>query len=184
MSATQSTSTTPLPGDLMQGRARTALLMALAASAASLPVYVWVGPLWRSTEQLQGSAFIWASFGFGLLLVIGPVLAIAGFLTALFMRVESCFVQRNRTRRTDKPVIALSLFVTLLPALAACYPPIKALFTGSIRYKFPKVDVAYAFDPLGYWQGIAFWFMGAAALAWLAFVYWRSRWRKHQALSA
>ncbi|MFT3733592.1 MAG: hypothetical protein QM776_00900 [Rhodocyclaceae bacterium] len=176
------TSQTVLPGDRLQRKSSIAFLFGLTGLIASVPVYAYATPLWLATSKLEGGAFSLAALGFGLLLVAGPLLAMGGLLTALFMRTESIFLARSHASKADRPLLALAVLVTALPALLACYPPIKALTTGQIRYKFPATEVSQSFDPLGYWQGIAFWAMGAAALGWLAFVFWRSRWRKYQAL--
>ncbi|GAA5158670.1 hypothetical protein GCM10025770_03520 [Viridibacterium curvum] len=166
----------------MQRKSRIAFICGLTGLIVSIPVYAYATPLWLATSRLEGAAFSLAALGFGLLLVAGPLLAIGGLLTALFMRTESIFLKRSHASRGDRPLLALAALVTALPALLACYPPLKALSTGQIRYKFPATEVSQHFDPLGYWQGIAFWFMGATALGWLAFAFWRSRWRKHKAL--
>ncbi|MFA9438330.1 hypothetical protein ACDA63_01680 [Uliginosibacterium sp. sgz301328] len=173
-----------LPGDHLIRKTRRSLLYALLCLLISAPVYIWMGRIWWQIAQLGGFMFVGASMLFGLGMVIGPLGGLFFGLVALFMRVESRFAPRaTPLARADSVAVPLGWLATLLPALAACYPPIKALIDGSIRYKFPAGQVARSVDPLGYWQGVAFWFMGAAALAVLAGVYWRSRYRKLKAVA-
>ncbi|MFT4173697.1 MAG: hypothetical protein QM639_14130 [Rhodocyclaceae bacterium] len=171
-----------LPGDHLIRKTRRSLIYALLCLLVSAPVYIWLGPVWRQILPLGGFAFVLMSMLFGLALVIGPLGGLFFGLVALFMRVEARFAPRAApVVGKDRGAVALGMLVTVLPTLAACYPPIKAIIDGSIRYKIPAGQVARAIDPLGFWQGVAFWFMGAAALAVLVGVYWRSRFAKLKA---
>ena len=167
-----------LRGDYLQRAARRGLLLAIAAILISLPLYFWLGPLWHKLAQLGGIALLLSSAVLGLALAAGPICALGCLLCACFYRIESNFQPRTKPASIiDRLAIALGLLVSFAPALAACYPPIQALQTGSIRYKMPAEMVSKLVDPLGYWQGIGFWFMGAAALAFVASLYWRNRWK-------
>lgn len=157
------------------------MMFAALAVLLSIPPYFWFGPLWAKVSALGGAAFVLAAAGFGLLLVIGPIGFLCCLLAAIFMRAEACTQAGEHPRgMADVLALASGLLISFAPALGVLYMPIKALTTGEVRYKFPAAMVRHDVDPLGYWQGVGFWFMGAAALAVLAGIYWRSRWQRRK----
>lgn len=165
-----------LRGDHLRRKALRAALMAALAALLCLPLYLSLGHIWQVVARQGGLIFILSAMGFGLLMVLPPFLSIGFALFALFCRIESSFAPRLRVRpRGDRLSIVAGLLLTIAPALAACYPPIHAILSGSIRYKFPATAIARELDPLGFWQGVAFWFMGAATLFIAAMIYWWPR---------
>lgn len=165
----------------LRRKARRSLLLTGLALLLCLPPYLGFVPLWTRIAQLNGGAFVLASTGFGLLLIVGPLGVLCGLLATAFLRVEAC-TQPGETPRGagDKLAVGGAVLASFAPALAVLGLTLKALVDGTVRYKFPSGMVARGVDPLGYWQGVAFWLMGAAVLALLAGLYWRSRWQRRK----
>ncbi|MDQ7990602.1 MAG: hypothetical protein REI09_13285 [Candidatus Dactylopiibacterium sp.] len=166
-------------GDRLARKSRRWAGVALAAFVVTLPCVLFIQPLWAWLVTLGPGSFMLVAGVWGLILAAGPLLLLAGMLCALFLRVEAAFTPRTRaTPRTDRAIIALACVVSLLPALAALYTPVKALLTGFIGFRGLGQQYPLSSDPYGYWQAVAFWLMGAASLAVLAGVYWRAKWRQ------
>lgn len=165
-------------GDLLLRKSRRWALIALLALLLTLPCVLFMKPLWAQLITLGSTSFMLAAGLWGLILAGGPVLFLAAALSALFLRVEARFAP-CRTRRPfgDALAVGLGLILSFLPALAALYPPLKALLTGYIGFRGLGQQYPLATDPYGFWQAVAFWLMGALALAFLAGFYWRSKWR-------
>lgn len=171
-----------LHGELLHLKSRRWALIALLACLITLPCVLFMRPLWAQLVTLGSGSFMIAAGLWGLVLAGGPLLFLVAGLTALFLRVEARFAPRSQPRPIgDALVIALALILSFTPALAALYPPIKAVMSGLISFRGPGRVYSLATDPYGFWQGVAFWLMGAATLALLAGFYWRSRWLKHKA---
>lgn len=178
ISAEHSVEPSHLRGDLLLRKSRRWALLALAALALTLPCLIFMQPLWAWLATLGSGSFMLLAGLWGIVLAAGPLVVVVGALCALFLRVEASFApRRSHTPGTDRAIIALAVLVSLLPALAALYPPIKAILTGFIGFRGIGQQYPLASDPYGFWQAVAFWFMGAASLALLAGVYWRAKWR-------
>lgn len=165
----------------LRAKSRRHFFYTLLSLLVSAPVYYWAGPLWLKIQPLQAGSFVLAALGYGLLLVLGPLCAIGFALTTLFLRVEASFAPGERPRGfADYVSVILAFVLTVAPAFGGAYPALMALRSGSVRFKLPEGQVLRSVDPLGYWQGVAFWLMGGAALLILAGVYWRSRWLRRK----
>lgn len=172
-------------GDLLLRKSRRWALVALISILITMPCIAFIKPLWTWLATLGTGSFMIAAGVWGLILAAGPILFLVGALCALFLRVEAGFAPRSRPRpASDRAAITAALFVSFLPALTALYPPIHALLTGFIGFRGLGQQYPLASDPYGFWQAVAFWFMGAATLAILAGVYWRAKWRSRKAHSA
>ncbi|WP_157288324.1 hypothetical protein [Uliginosibacterium gangwonense] len=156
----------------------------IAALLPTIPCFVYFLPLWNKLIALGTLPFMFAALGLGLVLSVGPVAVVVCSLVALFLRIEACYVEGALPKRTvlDCVAIATGMLVTFAPALAALYVPVKAILTGYIAFRGPGQQYPMQADPYGFWQAVGFWLMGVATLAFLAGVYWRSRWlrRKQQ----
>lgn len=171
----------PLRGDLLLRTSRRWALIALCALLITLPCVLFMKPLWALLVTLGSGSFMLMAALWGLVLAGGPVLCLVAALTALFLRVEARFEPRSQPRPvSDALATTLALMLSFIPALAALYPPVKALLTGYIGFRGLGQQYPLAADPYGFWQAVFFWLMGAASLALLASVYWRSRWLKHK----
>lgn len=171
----------PLPHpDTLRRQSRRAIWLAGLGALLCLP-YLAFSMLWSQIASLSGGGFVLAAAIFGLLIVSGPLLICIGVLAAVFLRVEACTLPGESPRAVaDWLAVAAGLLLSFAPAVGGTVPALQALATGGVRYKFPATTVMHSIDPLGYWQGVAFWFMGAAALALLACLYWRSRWQRRR----
>lgn len=176
--------TSSLPrGDLLLRKSRRWAKIALASLIITLPCVLFMKPLWTWLAAAGSASFLLVAGLWGLILAGGPLLLLVATLCALFLRVEAGFAPRTRPQPAgDRIFIAIALFVSLIPALAALYPPIKAIMAGTISFRAVGQQYPIATDPLGFWQGVAYWFMGSATLAILAGVYWRGKWRAHKRL--
>ncbi|GAB2880907.1 hypothetical protein GCM10027046_06360 [Uliginosibacterium flavum] len=167
-----------LRGDALHRRARRWSLIAVTALLLTLPAIIFFPRLWSWVITLGSGAFLLAGAAWGLLMAVGPVTALVCALVALFLRVEAGFAPRSRHRRFgDALAITGGLLVSFAPALAALYPPIKALLTGYIAFRGQGQQYSLLSDPYGFWQAVAYWLMGAATLALLAGFYWKAKWR-------
>lgn len=167
-----------LPTDLLLKRkSRRWATVAIIALIPTIPCFMYLTTLWAKMIPLGTVAFMIAAFGLGLVLAAGPVITLTGLLVALFMRIEAAFkaAAPRKFGVLDILFITGGLIVTLLPALAASYVPVKAMLTGYIAFQGPGQQYPRLTDPYGFWQAVAFWLMGAATLAFLAGLYWRSR---------
>lgn len=172
-----------LRGDQLLRKSRRWALIALISLLLTLPCIIFVKPLWAFLVTLGTGSFMIVAGIWGLILAAGPLLFLVAALCALFLRVEAGFAPCSTPRpNRDRAVIALALFISFVPALVALYPPIKALMTGLIGFRGLGQQYPLASDPYGFWQAVAFWFMGSASLAILASVYWRAKWRSRKAL--
>lgn len=177
--------TPALHGDLLLRKSRRWGLLALLALLLTLPCLIFIRPLWAELSSLGSASFMLAAGLWGLIIAGGPVLFLVAGLCALFLRVEARFAPRSQRRPVgDALAITLALILSFLPALAALYPPIKAISTGFIGFRGLGQQYPLASDPYGFWQAVGFWCMGASTLAILAGVYWRSKWRAHKAHQA
>lgn len=173
-----------LRGDLLHRKSRRWALIALLALLLTLPCVLFIQPLWALLVTLGSGSFMLAAGLWGLILAGGPILFLVAGLTALFLRVEARFAPRSQQRPFgDALAICLALILSFIPALAALYPPLKALLTGFIGFRGLGQQYPLAADPYGFWQAVAFWLMGAASLAFLAGLYWRSKWRARHTAS-
>lgn len=168
----------PLHGDVLLRKSRRWTLIALISLLLTLPCILFIKPLWAFLVTLGTSSFMIVAGLWGLILAAGPLLFLVAALCALFLRVEAGFAPRSKPQPAgDRAAVVLALFISFLPALIALYPPIKAMMTGFIGFRGLGQQYPLASDPYGFWQAVAFWFMGSASLAILAGVYWRAKWR-------
>ncbi len=171
----------PLRGDLLLRKSRRWGFFALLAFALTLPCVIFMKPLWAFLITLGSGSFMLMAGLWGLILAAGPLAFLACGLTALFLRVEVRFAPRSQRHPLgDTLAISLALLLSFVPALAALYPPIKAVLTGYIGFRGVGQQYPLASDPYGFWQAVAFWIMGAMTLAFLAGLYWRSKWLSRQ----
>lgn len=169
-------------GDMLHRKSRRWALIALLALIITLPCALWARSLFaRIGGWDMGAAYMLVSGLWALVLAAGPLVVVVCALVALFLRMEASV--RPRTGRHplgDGVILAGTVLVTLAPALVALYPPVHALVVHTIGFRGLGQQYPLATDPYGFWQAVAFWFMGAASLAFLAGVYWRWKWRQFQ----
>ena len=155
-----------LRGEMLHRRAHRAMRWALLALLLSLPAFLYIEPLWQRIAAMGAPALLFSSLLLGMTLAAGPVAALACSLYALYLRVEARFAPRERARPiADVLALTAGLIVSFLPALAALYPPIKALLTGYIAFRGLGQQYQLDADPLGFWKAVFFWFIGAITLA-------------------
>jgi len=172
-------------GDVLLRKSRNWGFVALAALTLTLPCLLFIRPLWQQFATLGTGSFMLAAGAWAMILAAGPILIIVGALCSLFLRVEAYFAPRSHKRTfLDTVVVGLAILISFAPALTALYPPCKALQTGVIGFQGPGQEYPLLTDPYGYWQAIAFWFMGATSLGFLAAVYWRAKWRQSRPAKA
>lgn len=172
-------------GDMLHRKSLRWGIIALLGLLVALPCVFFARGILMKMATLGTGGFMIAAAVWALLLAAAPLVFIFGGLTALFLRMEAAVALRSRQRRFgDALVTFVTLLITFAPALAALFPPVHALFTHTIGFRGLGQQYPQALDPYGYWQAVAFWFMGSAALAFLAVVYWRWKWRQYQGLHA
>lgn len=168
-------------GDALLHKSRRWLRWAAIAAILSLPLYAFALSLWAAVAQLSGAMLALAALAFGLTLAGLPITALCCAIVGLFLRVESrCQPRSLAHSQADSILTGLALVISFIPAMAVSVPAWLGLWHERVRYRLPAAEVFKSIDPLGYWQGIAFWLMGAATLSILASFYWRSRWAKLQ----
>ncbi|MDP5240337.1 hypothetical protein Q9Q94_12410 [Uliginosibacterium sp. 31-16] len=172
-----------LKGDVLHRKSRRWAVAALIALLITLPAIIFIKPLWYQLITLGSGAFMLAAAAWALVMAAGPVAALVCAIVALFLRVEAGFAPRSRVRRFgDVLAIGGGLLISFTPAIAALYPPVKAVLTGYIAFRGLGQQYPLAGDPHGFWQAVASWLMGATVLATLATLYWRAKW--HQCASS
>ena len=178
MAKTETSQPLPRIRPVLQRKARRWAFAGLLALIITTPIFYFIQPIFRWVASLEGGGFMLAALGLGLGIAAGPLAAATGLLMSLFWRVESCFAERGDVLSVmDRIFIGLGGITSLLPALAALFPPGKALVTGFIGFRGPGQQYFRLEDPYGYWQAVAFWLMGAVTLGIIAAIYWRAKWR-------
>jgi hypothetical protein len=166
-------------GDRARRRGTFCLLLALAATPAATWLFLNLKPLWLQVEPLEGGAFILAAMAFGVALALLPVVAVFGWLLALWFGVESVYAPRRReTPVTDRLIVGVGIIAWFLPALGFLASAVHAVFSGRVHFVQPARDYLRAVDPIAYWQGVGFLFVTAGVFAWLASRYWQNKLRR------
>jgi hypothetical protein len=165
-----------LPGDRNRQYAGYALLLCLAATPLSVWLFLELGFLWQFVLPLEGTSFILGATVFGAVLAITPVLAVLGFLLAIWFGVESVYLARSRPRLwVDRIIVGFGLITWFLPALGFLATAIRAIFTGGVHFSRPARDYLLAEDPIAYLEGVGFLFIMAGLFAWGAWRYWQGK---------
>jgi hypothetical protein len=165
-----------LRGDLLRRRARFGLLLLVAMAAVAAALFAGLARLWPPIAALEGAAFLAAATLLGGALAAAPLLALVGLLVAVWNGVESVYQPRRRaTPAVDKLILALGLGVWFGPSLALLAAAARAVASGRIHFSRPPRDYFLASDPIAFWQGVGFWLIVAAALAYPAWRYWRGK---------
>jgi hypothetical protein len=163
-------------GDHQRRRARYGLILLIAASLAAVALFARLEALWPAVAALEGTPFLLAATLLGAGLAGAPLLALTGLVLAVWNGVESVYQPRSRaTPLADRLIIALSLAVWCAPSLALVAAAARAIAAGRIHFSRPPRDYVLATDPVAFWQGVGFWLIVAAALAYLAWRYWRGK---------
>jgi len=155
-----------LPGDHARRRSLICLLSALVATP--LAVWFFFNPysyLWANVKLgiTSGAAFWPIASLFAIIMIAAVIIAIAGWLLALWYGVESVFLPRERhTPTTDMIITGIGMVAWSLPTLGFL---VAAILT-------PKDSPQ---DTPVYWQGISFKVTAAGVLAWLAWRYWQGK---------
>ncbi|MDR1855524.1 MAG: hypothetical protein LBR05_11565 [Azoarcus sp.] len=166
-------------GDIARRRAGLFLLLALVATALSVWLFPHAAELWARIAPLSGAAFDFTAFFFGLALAVVPVLAVLGWLGALWFGVASVFAPRSKeTPLLDRVIVAIGVVVWFLPALAFVVAAIWSLGSGQVHFTYPARDYFRASDPMAYWEGIGFMFIAAAVFGWGAWRFWQGKLRQ------
>jgi len=167
------------PGDRARRRGVLCLLLALAATPATIWLFFNLPPFWAVIVSLEGIALVLASALFGTVLALAPVISLAGWLLALWFCVESVFMPRERRTPTlDIVIVGAGLVAWFAPALGFLASAVQSLLSGRVHFVRPSRDYLLTQDPVAYWQGIGFQLIAAGLLAWLAWRYWRSKLRR------
>jgi hypothetical protein len=172
-------------GDMLHRKSLRWGIAALLGLLALLPCTIWARTILMALATFGPLGFKIGASAWALVLAVGLIAFVCGGLTALFLRVEASVNTRSRRRLAGDLLAALLvLIITFAPTIVALYPPVHALFTHTIGFRGLGQQYPRAEDPYGYWQAVAFWFMGAATLGYLACVYWRWKWRQYKGLHA
>ena len=158
-----------LPGDKARRRSLICLLSALVATP--LAVWFFFNPysyLWANVKLgiTSGAAFWPIASLFAIIMIAAVIIAIAGWLLALWFGVESVFMARGRsTPITDMIITGIGLVAWSLPTLGFL---IAAILTprGSLQ------------NTVAYGQEVGFKLLAAGVLAWLAWRYWQGKLRR------
>jgi hypothetical protein len=167
------------PGDRARRRGAFCLLLALVSTSLATWLFLSIGKLWPRIEPLEGMAFTLGAVVFGAALAIAPVVAVSGWLLALWFGVESVYLPRQHaTPIIDRVIVGAGLVAWFLPALGFLATAIHALVSGRVHFVQPPRDYLRAVDPIAYWQGVGFLLITAAVFAWLAWRYWQGKLRR------
>lgn len=169
-----------LPGTRLLERSRRLFFWALVLAAPAALLAATLSGVWASVARLDGSMFFLATAAFGLALVVLPLGALICLCVALFLRVESALQPRNPPKilLIDRLCAVTAVVVSLLPAAWPASKALRALIVGTITIRQPiEHTFSASSDPLAFWENIAYWTLASLALAGLAGVFWRSRWR-------
>jgi hypothetical protein len=165
-----------LRGDFLRRRARFGLALMVAMVLAAAPLFGRLAELWPPIAALEGLPFLAAATLLGAALALVPLLALIGFLLAVWYGVESVYQPRRRASPVaDKVIVGLGLLVWFGPALGLVVAAARAIATGRIHFTRPPRDYVLATDPIAFWQGVGFWLILAAGLAYVAWRYWRGK---------
>lgn len=163
-------------GDFHRRRARFAAFLLLLLLPATLWLFARVGHIWPTIASLEGAPFMVAATALGALLAVLPIALVTTLLVAVWHGVESVFQPRSHATPTaDRLIVATGILVWFSPSLALFAWAVRAIAQGAIRFTRPAREYLLATDPLAFWQGIGFLLIVAAALAYPAWHYWRSR---------
>ena len=163
-------------GDFARRRARHALLAFLVGLPATLWLFARLADIWALIAPLDGAGFMFAATALGGALAIAPLATVLAALLAVWFGVESVHLPRSRPSPvTDRFILAAGLLVSFGPSGALVAAAGRAIATGTIHFSRPPRDYHLATDPIAFWQGVGFWLIVAAALAYPAWRYWRGK---------
>lgn len=165
-----------IDGDFARRRARFTLQLFVLLLPISIWLFARIDRIWFAIMPLEGGLFLLAATLLGAVLAITPVAALLALLLAVWFGVESVYLQRTRrTPIVDRTVVAGGLLVWFSPSLALVASALRAILAGSISFSRPPREYFLATDPIAFWQSIGFLLIVAAALAYPAWHYWRSK---------
>ncbi|MDR1425243.1 MAG: hypothetical protein LBI92_11675 [Azoarcus sp.] len=174
----------PLPdtapaGERARHRAGRCLLLALAATLPAVLLLMNANTLLAKVATLQGAAFSLTSFLAGAVLVVPPVIALAGWVLAFWHGVGSVYLPRSRpTPILDRVLVGIGLVVWFLPALAFVGTAVASIWSGRVHFVRPARDYMLATDPIAFWQGVGFLLVAGAVFAWGAWRFWQGKLRR------
>jgi len=165
-----------LPGDFARRVAAYALLACLVGLAGSVWLFMRLPEIWAQVMPLEGARFMLAATTLGALMAVMPVVAAAGFVVALWSGVDSVYRPRRQpSPLLDRVIIGLGLIVWFAPATGGLMMAVNAIVSGRIHFVRPPRDYFLATDPTAFWQGVGFWLIMSAILAFFAWRYWRNK---------
>jgi hypothetical protein len=163
-------------GDRARRRARYAVFAFLVGLPASLWLFARLPEIWALVMPMQGAPFLLAATALGAALAVAPVATALAALLAVWFGVESVYLPRSRpSPLTDRVIIALGLLTWFAPTGALVAAAARAVMEGRIHFPRPPRDYYLATDPIAFWQGVGFWLIVAAAIAYPAWRYWRAK---------
>jgi hypothetical protein len=167
---------TELPGDFSRRVALYALIACLIGLAGSAWLFIRLPEIWARVMPLEGAPFMLAATALGAVMAIMPVVAVVGFVVALWTGVDSVYRPRQQpSPLVDRVIVGLGLLIWFAPTLGGVGAAINAIATGRIHFVRPPRDYFLATDPTAFWQGVGFWLIMSALFAFLAWRYWRGK---------
>ena len=166
----------PLAGDIARRRARLGLLAFLIAVPISWALFSQIEPIWARIMPLEGFTFMTTATLLGAVLAVVPLVAIIGFVLAIWFGVDSVYMAKRRASRLlDQFIVAVALVVWFSPALFGVVTAGLAVYEGRIHFVRPPRDYFLATDPIAFWEGVGFWLIMSGLFSFLAWRYWRPR---------
>ena len=166
----------PLAGDIARRRARLGLLAFLIAVPISWALFSQLEPIWTRIMPLEGFTFMATATLLGAVLAVVPLVAIIGFVLAIWFGVDSVYMTKRRASRLlDQFIVAVALVVWFSPALFGVVTAGRAIYEGRIHFVRPPRDYFLATDPIAFWEGVGFWLIMSGLFSFLAWRYWRPR---------
>jgi hypothetical protein len=163
-------------GDVARRRARYAVLAFLIGLPASLWLFARLPQIWALIMPMEGARFMLAATALGAALAVAPVVTALAALMGVWFGVESVYLPRSRpSPLTDRIIVALGLLTWFAPTTALIVAAGRAIVEGRIHFSRPPRDYYLATDPIAFWQGVGFWLIVAAAVAYPAWRYWRGK---------
>ena len=165
-----------LPGDIARRRARLGLLAFLIALPLTWALFSQLEPIWTRIMPLEGFTFMATATLLGAILAVVPLVAIIGFVLAIWFGVDSVYMPKRRASgMVDKFIVAVALVVWFSPALFGVVTAGRAIYEGRIHFVRPPRDYFLATDPIAFWEGVGFWLIMSGLFSFLAWRYWRPR---------
>ena len=131
----------PLAGDIARRRARLGLLAFLIAVPISWALFSQIEPIWARIMPLEGFTFMATATLLGAVLAVVPLVAIIGFVLAIWFGVDSVYMTKRRASRLlDQFMVAVALVVWFSPALFGVVTAGRAIYEGRIHFVRPPRD--------------------------------------------